>query len=77
MHAGNDAQDFRLECCPGMVRCSLLLKGFSVLLGGRPDERSRNGFPSGLPSPNDLSHELKHVYLRARLFHDMYRTIPT
>jgi hypothetical protein len=43
----DDAQDFGLECCPGMIRRPLLLKGFSVLLGGRPGERSRYGFPRG------------------------------
>jgi hypothetical protein len=52
----NDAQDLGLERSPGMVRRPLLLEGFSVLLGRRPGERSRYGFPRGSPSLHDLSH---------------------
>jgi hypothetical protein len=38
-------------------RHPLLLKVFSALLGGRPGERSRHGFPMELPSFRDLSHD--------------------
>jgi hypothetical protein len=57
MHVGNDSQDSGVEWCFGMFRRSLLLKGFSVLLVGRPGERSRQRVPRELPSFRDLSHD--------------------